>query len=53
MNDERPTFLLDGEEVPFAPGQTVIQAAFAAGRYVPHLCYHREFRPHGAASCAR
>ena len=24
------SFLLDGEEVPFAPGQTVIQAALAA-----------------------
>ena len=37
---ERPTFQLDGEEVPFEPGQTVMQAALAAGRYIPHLCYH-------------
>lgn len=42
------TFLLDGVEVPFAPGQTVVQAALAAGRYIPHLCYHPEFRPHGS-----
>jgi [NiFe] hydrogenase diaphorase moiety small subunit len=42
------TFLLDGEEVPFEPGQTVIQAALAAGRYIPHLCYHPEFKPHGS-----
>ncbi len=42
------TFVLDGEEVVFAPGQTVIQAALAAGRYVPHLCYHPEFKPHGS-----
>jgi [NiFe] hydrogenase diaphorase moiety small subunit len=42
------TFLLDGEEVPFAPGQTVLQAALAAGRYIPHLCYHPEFKPHGS-----
>ncbi|MCP5278864.1 MAG: (2Fe-2S)-binding protein [Thiobacillus sp.] len=42
------TFLLDGEAVPFAPGQTVVQAALAAGRYIPHLCYHPEFRPHGS-----
>jgi len=27
------TFLLDGDEVPFQPGQTVIQAALAAGRW--------------------
>jgi [NiFe] hydrogenase diaphorase moiety small subunit len=44
----RPTFLLDGVEVPFEPGQTVMQAALAAGRYIPHLCYHPEFRPHGS-----
>jgi [NiFe] hydrogenase diaphorase moiety small subunit len=42
------TFVLDGEEVAFAPGQTVMQAALAAGRYVPHLCYHPEFKPHGS-----
>jgi len=46
--NERPTFMLDGREVPFVPGQTVLQAALAAGRYIPHLCYHPEFRPHGS-----
>jgi [NiFe] hydrogenase diaphorase moiety small subunit len=45
---ELPTFLLDGEEVPFTPGQTVLQAALTAGRYIPHLCYHPEFTPHGS-----
>ena len=45
---ELPAFLLDGEEVPFEPGQTVLQAALAAGRYIPHLCYHPEFTPHGS-----
>ncbi|MGE5336585.1 MAG: 2Fe-2S iron-sulfur cluster-binding protein [Gemmatimonadota bacterium] len=45
---ESATFLLDGEEVPFEPGQTVIQAALAHGHYVPHLCYHPEFKPHGS-----
>ena len=54
MNDDpvtgapAPSFTLDGETVPFAPGQTVMQAALAAGHYVPHLCYHPEFRPHGS-----
>ena len=43
-----PTFALDGEDVAFRPGQTVIQAALAAGRYIPHLCYHPEFKPHGS-----
>lgn len=42
------TFILDGQEIPFAPGQTVIQAAEAAGVYIPRLCYHPEFKPHGS-----
>lgn len=45
MND---SFLLDGRAVPFTPGQTVLQAALAADVYIPHLCYHPEFRPHGS-----
>ena len=51
-SDQKPVptnrFLLDGEEVPFTPGQSVIQAALAAGHYIPHLCYHPEFKPHGS-----
>ena len=46
--DIKRTFVLDGEEVAFEAGQTVMQAALAAGRYVPHLCYHPEFKPHGS-----
>ena len=42
------TFLLDGEEVPFLPGQTIMAAARAAGRYIPPLCWHHEFAPHGS-----
>jgi [NiFe] hydrogenase diaphorase moiety small subunit len=41
-------FQLDGEDVPFAPGETVLQAAHRAGRYIPHLCWHPEFAPHGS-----
>jgi len=42
------TFNLDGQEIPFAAGQSVMQAALSAGVFVPHLCYHPEFRPHGS-----
>jgi len=42
------TFQLDGAAVPFEAGQTVMLAALAAGRYIPHLCYHPEFKPHGS-----
>jgi [NiFe] hydrogenase diaphorase moiety small subunit len=45
---EKKTFTLDGDEVAFEPGQTIIQAALAAGKYIPHLCYHPEFKPHGS-----
>ncbi|MCM2312908.1 MAG: 2Fe-2S iron-sulfur cluster-binding protein [Steroidobacteraceae bacterium] len=48
MSEPLPTFRLDGDDVPFTPGQTVLQAALAAGRHIPHLCYHPEFRPHGS-----
>jgi [NiFe] hydrogenase diaphorase moiety small subunit len=41
-------FSLDGEDVPFRPGETVLQAAKRAGRYIPHLCWHPEFRAHGS-----
>ncbi|MBL8486098.1 MAG: (2Fe-2S)-binding protein [Rhodocyclaceae bacterium] len=47
MSDQK-TFLLDGREIPFEPGQTVMQAALTAGVFIPHLCYHPEFRPHGS-----
>ena len=26
----------------------MLQAALAAGRHIPHLCYHPEFKPHGS-----
>ncbi len=42
------TFTIDGKTIPFEDGQTIIQAAGAAGVFIPHLCYHPEFKPHGA-----
>jgi len=41
-------FSLDGEDVAFEPGETILQAARRAGRYIPHLCWHPEFAPHGS-----
>jgi [NiFe] hydrogenase diaphorase moiety small subunit len=43
-----PTFALDGRAIPFTPGQTILQAAVAAGAYIPHLCFHPQFKPHGS-----
>jgi [NiFe] hydrogenase diaphorase moiety small subunit len=41
-------FQLDGDDVPFAPGESVLQAATRAGRYIPHLCWHPDFAAHGS-----
>ncbi len=43
-----PSFTLDGEDVPFVPGETVLHAAMRAGHYIPHLCWHPDFAPHGS-----
>ncbi|OGB29414.1 MAG: NADP oxidoreductase [Burkholderiales bacterium RIFCSPLOWO2_12_FULL_61_40] len=43
-----PSFSLDGEDVPFTPGETLLQAATRAGHYIPHLCWHPEFSAHGS-----
>jgi [NiFe] hydrogenase diaphorase moiety small subunit len=42
------TFILDGKDIPFEGGQTILQAASKAGVFIPHLCYHPEFKPHGS-----
>jgi [NiFe] hydrogenase diaphorase moiety small subunit len=44
----RPTFRMDGNDVPFDEGQSILAAALAAGHYIPYLCYHPEFKPHGS-----
>ena len=41
-------FTLDGTSLPFEPGQTVMQAATAAGKYIAHLCWHPDFTAHGS-----
>ncbi|MDH4120455.1 MAG: molybdopterin-dependent oxidoreductase [Deltaproteobacteria bacterium] len=35
-----PTFYLDDKPVEFQEGQTILQAAMAAGTEIPHYCYH-------------
>jgi [NiFe] hydrogenase diaphorase moiety small subunit len=48
MNPASTTFSLDGDEVPFAPGETILQAATRAGHWIAHLCWVPEFPPHGS-----
>src|SRR5688572_12795604 len=35
-----PTFKLDGQEIPFEPGDTIIRAAWRQGVEIPHYCWH-------------
>lgn len=42
------TFTIDGVEVTGAPGQTIMEAADAAGIYIPRLCALEELAPHGS-----
>ena len=41
-------FLLDDRRVAFRPGQTIMDAAMAAGIYIPHLCHQPGFTPQGS-----
>ncbi len=43
-----PFFKIDDQQIEFSPGQTVIQAARDAGVYIPHLCFHPDFKAHGS-----
>jgi [NiFe] hydrogenase diaphorase moiety small subunit len=42
------TLSIDGKAIPFEEGQTIMAAAMAAGVYIPHLCHHPDFTPHGS-----
>ena len=35
-----PDFFINGQPVHAEPGQTVLQAALAAGHYIPYFCWH-------------
>lgn len=41
-------FKLDGKSIPCRRGDTIMDAALRAGEYIPHLCHHPEFTPHGS-----
>lgn len=42
------SFILDGRRIPYLPGQTIMDAALAAGVYIPHLCHNPDYAPHGS-----
>jgi len=44
---DKVTFMIDGREVQGESGQTILEAAEAAGVYIPRLCAHQDLRPFG------
>lgn len=47
MTTVRGAIHIDDQEIPFAPGQTIMDAALAAGVYIPHLCHYPGLPPSG------
>jgi NADH-quinone oxidoreductase subunit G len=45
--DETVTFTLDGRSLTVPKGQLMIEAADAAGVYIPRFCYHPRMKPVG------
>jgi [NiFe] hydrogenase diaphorase moiety small subunit len=41
-------FTLDGRDIPALPGQTIVDAADAAGIYIPRLCHKPGLEPFGS-----
>ena len=47
-NSSFSCFSLDGQDLPFQEGDTILQAATRVNRYIPHLCWHPDFPAHGS-----
>ena len=39
--------MINGQTVPFAPGDTILEAANKSGITIPTLCYHEDLTPYG------
>ncbi|MBE0470451.1 MAG: (2Fe-2S)-binding protein [Methyloprofundus sp.] len=42
------TITIDGQEIAFQEGQTIMDAAIEANVYIPHLCHNPDYTPHGS-----
>jgi [NiFe] hydrogenase diaphorase moiety small subunit len=47
MSERKLHIIIDGAEIPAEEGKTILEAADAAGIYIPRLCYHPELIPGG------
>ncbi len=48
MSEKIVTFKIDGVEIQGKVGQTIVEAAEAAGVYIPQLCFLKGLTPHGS-----
>ncbi len=48
MNPQKITLSIDGRQIEAQPGQTILEAAEAAGIYIPRLCWMKELTPAGS-----
>lgn len=47
MRDQQFEITIDDKKITAKPGQTIMEAADAAGIYIPRLCYHDDLIPGG------
>ena len=47
MQASQNTITIDGQQIPFIAGQTIMDAALAAEIYIPHLCHYPGLPPSG------
>ncbi|HIQ19980.1 MAG TPA: formate dehydrogenase subunit alpha [Planctomycetes bacterium] len=47
MDNSNMTITIDGQPVAAEPGMTILEAALAAGIYIPNLCHHPDLKPVG------
>jgi [NiFe] hydrogenase diaphorase moiety small subunit len=47
-NNQKIALTIDGVEIQGKPGQTILEAAAAAGVYVPRLCWMKDLSPAGS-----
>ncbi len=48
MTSVEQSITIDGVIIPFAAGQSIMDAALAADIYIPHLCHKPGLSPHGS-----
>ena len=46
--EKQNTITIDGRDIPFEDGQTIMDAALATGVYIPHLCHRPGLTPQGS-----